>query len=59
MRNYKYMCIMIIIILFPTGIDWEHIHEEKPPSLLPYLPSNTKGEGGLRSDYNVSKILTK
>ena len=39
--------------LFPAGVDWGKVPEETPPKLLPYLPSNTKGEQGLHSDYNV------
>jgi len=39
--------------LFPAGVDWDKVPEETPPKLLPYLPSNTKGEQGLHSDYNV------
>jgi len=37
----------------PADVDWEKIPEQTPPKLLPYLPSNTKGEQGLHSDYNV------
>ncbi|XP_064406861.1 3-phosphoinositide-dependent protein kinase 1-like [Halichondria panicea] len=36
--------------LFFEDIDWETIHEQTPPKLMPYLPSNTKGESALRSD---------
>ncbi len=40
--------------LFFEDIDWETIHEQTPPKLMPYLPSNTKGESALRSDILVS-----
>ena len=37
-----------------SGVDWEHLHEQQPPSLLPYLPGDTKDGEGYHSDYNVS-----
>lgn len=39
--------------VFFEDIDWEHIPEQTPPKLLPYLPSTSKGELGLRSEINV------
>jgi len=35
------------------------IPEQTPPKLLPYLPSNTKGEQGLHSDYNVRASIVQ
>ena len=40
----------------PPGVEWDGVPEETPPKLLPYLPSNTRGEQGLHSDYNVSWV---
>ncbi len=42
--------------VFFEDIDWDEIHEQTPPKLMPYLPSNTKGESALRSDIIVSMI---
>ena len=39
---------------FLEDINWETIHEQTPPKLMPYLPSTSKGGEGLRSDYSVS-----
>ena len=38
---------------FFDDIDWENIPSQTPPKLLPYLPSQSKGEVALRSDINV------
>ena len=40
--------------VFFEDIDWENIPKQSPPKLMPYLPSNTKGESGLRSEITVS-----
>ena len=39
--------------LFSVGVDWDNVPNQTPPTLLPYLPSTTKGEAGMHSDYNV------
>lgn len=39
--------------VFFEEISWKTIHEQTPPKLLPYLPSKSKGESGLRSEINV------
>ena len=39
--------------IFFEEIDWLKIPEQTPPKLLPYLPSTSKGESGLRSEINV------
>ena len=43
--------------VFFEDIEWETIPDQTPPKLMPYLPSNTKGEQGLRSEINVSAYL--
>lgn len=35
------------------GIDWENLPNETPPDLLPYLPSTSTNEEGLRSKFKV------
>ena len=40
--------------LFFEDIDWEMLHLQTPPKLMPYLPSSTKGETALRSEILVS-----
>ena len=40
--------------VFFEDIEWDTIPDQTPPKLMPYLPSNTKGEQGLRSEINVS-----
>lgn len=39
--------------VFFEDIDWGRVPEQIPPKLLPYLPSQSRGELGLRSDINV------
>ncbi|RMX49600.1 hypothetical protein pdam_00003014 [Pocillopora damicornis] len=36
---------------FYEGIDWENLPNETPPDLLPYLPSTSTNEEGLRSKH--------
>ncbi|XP_019853875.1 PREDICTED: 3-phosphoinositide-dependent protein kinase 1-like [Amphimedon queenslandica] len=38
---------------FFTDVNWDNVQNETPPTLLPYLPSTTKGEAGMHSDYNM------
>ncbi len=45
--------------VFFKEIDWLTIPEQTPPKLLPYLPSTSKGESGLRSDINVREEVNK
>lgn len=40
---------------FLEDINWETIHEQTPPKLMPYLPSTSKGGEGLRSDYSLGE----
>ena len=40
--------------VFFEDIEWDTIPDQTPPKLMPYLPSNTRGEQGLRSEINVS-----
>lgn len=50
---------------FFKGIDWEHIHEQKPPALVPYLPATASNpehcwstmKTGL-TDKRIGEILT-
>lgn len=50
---------------FFKGIDWEHLHEQKPPDMLPYLPANSanpepcwsKHRPGL-DDKRIGEIIT-
>ncbi|CAH3105674.1 unnamed protein product [Pocillopora meandrina] len=39
---------------FYEGIDWENLPNETPPDLLPYLPSTSTNEEGLRSKFKLS-----
>lgn len=50
---------------FFKGIDWEHIHEQKPPSLVPYLPATASNPENCWStmktgltDKRIGEILT-
>ena len=43
----------------PAEVDWEKIPEQTPPKLLPYLPSNTKGEQEMYSDCNVRASIVQ
>ncbi|XP_062507780.1 3-phosphoinositide-dependent protein kinase 1-like [Corticium candelabrum] len=36
---------------FYEGIVWETLHEQTPPAIVPYLPSNSKDGEALRSEY--------
>lgn len=45
--------------VFFEAIDWKTIPEQTPPKLLPYLPSKSKGEVGLRSDVNVREEVNR
>ncbi|XP_061196072.1 3-phosphoinositide-dependent protein kinase 1-like [Saccostrea echinata] len=38
---------------FYEGIDFEHIHERKPPPLLPYLPATSTNSENLWSSYRA------
>ena len=40
--------------IFFEDIEWDTLHKQVPPKLMPYLPSCTKGEQGLRSEIDVS-----
>jgi hypothetical protein len=48
-------------VIFPTmdsdavyeGITWETLHEQKPPAIVPYLPSTSKDGEALRSTYKI------
>lgn len=37
--------------IFLSGIDWETLHLQKPPELLPYLPANSENSENLWSEY--------
>ena len=39
--------------VFFEDIEWKTVPDQIPPKLLPYLPSTSKGEMGLRSEINV------
>lgn len=39
---------------FYEGINWEDLANQRPPDLLPYLPSTCTDQEGLRSKYKVS-----
>ena len=39
---------------FFTGIDWDHLPEQKPPDMLPYLPANSTNPEPCWSKQRVS-----
>lgn len=39
---------------FFEGIDWEHLSEQKPPELLPYLPATKDNPDELWSRVSMS-----
>jgi len=43
--------------IFLSGIDWETLHLQKPPELLPYLPANSENSENLWSKYKVWFLL--
>lgn len=38
---------------FYEGIDFEHIHEQKPPPLIPFLPATSTNPENIWSNYRV------
>ena len=45
--------------IFFEGTEWESVSQQQPPKLMPYLPSTSKGQLGLRSDVNVRAEVNK
>lgn len=39
---------------FFEGIDWDHLPEQKPPDMLPYLPPNSQNPEPCWSKHRVS-----
>ena len=44
LKSHKFFC----------GIDWEHLPEQKPPDMLPYLPANSTNPEPCWSKHRVS-----
>lgn len=42
---------------FYEGIDFEHIHEQKPPPLIPFLPATSTNPENIWSNYRVCSMF--
>ena len=43
--------------VFFKDVNWEELHKEQPPKLLPYLPAISKEDTAHHSNYFVSCVL--
>ena len=38
------------------GIDWEHLHLQKPPPIQPYLPMTSEGKADIKGANRYSRV---